>query len=193
MKRFAFVMITSLFVASSSYAADYVIDASHSSVGFKVKHLAISSVPGKFAAFKGTFSFDPKDIESSKADAEISATSIDTGEAKRDDHLKAEDFLDTAKFPAISFKTTKVEKVSGTEFKAHGDLTIRGVTRPAALDVTYGGSATDLWGKERAAFLATTKINRKDFGLAWNKVLETGGLVVGDEIAITLEIEGVRA
>lgn len=193
MRKLALIVMTSFFAASSSYAADYVIDSSHSSVGFKVKHLAISSVPGKFAEFKGTFSFDPKDIEASKADAEISATSIDTGEAKRDDHLKSGDFLDTAKFSAISFKTTKVEKVSDTEFKAHGDLSIRGVTRPAVLDVTYGGSATDPWGKERAAFLATTKINRKDFGLTWSKALETGGLVVGDEVAITLEIEGIKA
>ncbi len=193
MKRIVLAVITSLFAVSSSYAADYVIDPSHSSIGFKVKHLAISSVPGKFGEFKGAFSFDPQNVAGSKADAEISAASVNTGEAKRDDHLRSGEFFDTAQFPTISFKTTKVEKISDTEFKAHGDLAIHGVTRPVVLDVTYGGSATDPWGKERAAFFATTSINRKEFGLTWNKVLETGGLVVGDEVAITLEIEGVKA
>jgi polyisoprenoid-binding protein YceI len=179
-------------VASTSWAADYEIDPSHSSIGFKVKHLAISSVPGKFAEFKGTFSFDPANIESSKADAVITASSVDTGDKKRDDHLRGDDFFDTSKHPVISFKTTKVEKVSDTEFKAHGDLSIHGVTKPAVLDVTFGGAVKDPWGKERAAFVATTRINRTDFGLTWSKVLETGGLVVGENVDITLEVEGVK-
>ncbi len=179
--------------ASQAHAADYTIDPSHSNVAFKVKHLAISSVPGKFGTFTGNFSFDAKKIEDSKASAKISAGSISTGEAKRDDHLKSPDFLDAAKFDSISFVTSKVEKVSDNEFNAHGDLTIHGVARPVVLRVTYGGSATDPWGKERAAFLATTKISRKDFGLTWNKVMETGSLLVGDEVDITLDIEGVKA
>jgi polyisoprenoid-binding protein YceI len=181
-----------MLLTNVSHAADYAIDPSHSSVSFKVKHLAISSVPGKFGEFKGTFSFDPKDIAASKADAQLSAGSINTGDAKRDDHLKRGDFLDTAKFQLISFKTARVEKVSDERFKAHGDLTLHGVTRPVTLDVTYGGSATDPWGKARAAFVATTRINRKDFGLTWNKVLESGGLVVGEDVDITLEIEGIK-
>lgn len=179
-------------VTNTSWAADYEIDPSHSSIGFKVKHLAISSVPGKFAEFKGTFSFDPANIESSKADAVITASSVDTGDKKRDDHLRGGDFFDTSKHPVISFKTTKVEKVSDTEFKAHGDLSIHGVTKPAVLDVTFGGAVKDPWGKERAAFVATTRINRTDFGLTWSKVLETGGLVVGENVDITLEVEGVK-
>jgi len=179
-------------VTSSAWAAEYEIDPSHSSVGFKVKHLAISSVPGKFAEFKGTFSFDPENVEASKADASITATSIDTGDKKRDDHLRGGDFLDTTAHPTISFKSSKVEKLSDSEFKAHGDLSIHGVTKPVVLDVTFGGAVKDPWGKERAAFVATTKINRKDFGLTWSKVLETGGLVVGDDVAITLEVEGVK-
>lgn len=179
-------------VTSSAWAAEYEIDPSHSSVGFKVKHLAISSVPGKFAEFKGTFSFDPENVEASKADASITATSIDTGDKKRDDHLRGGDFFDTTAHPMISFKSSKVEKLSDSEFKAHGDLSIHGVTKPVVLDVTFGGAVKDPWGKERAAFVATTKINRKDFGLTWSKVLETGGLVVGDDVAITLEVEGVK-
>ncbi|MEN9845951.1 MAG: hypothetical protein RIS36_1098 [Pseudomonadota bacterium] len=191
MRNIVAIAVSMLFT-TVGHAADYAIDSSHSSVSFKVKHLAISSVPGKFGEFKGTFSFDPKNIDASKADAQISAGSINTGEAKRDDHLKSGDFLDTSKFNAISFKTTRVEKVSEERFKAHGDLSLHGVTRPVTLDVTYGGSATDPWGKERAAFLATTRINRKDFGLTWNKALETGGLVVGEDVDITLEIEGIK-
>jgi polyisoprenoid-binding protein YceI len=192
MKRMVALVVSFCFVGTSQ-AAEYAIDPSHSSVGFKVRHLAISSVPGKFGEFKGTFSFDPKNIEASKAEAQIVAGSVNTNEAKRDNHLKSEEFLDAGKFAAITFKSTKIEKVSDTEFKALGDLTLHGVTRPVTLNVSYGGSATDPWGKERAAFLATTKINRKDFGLTWSKTLETGGLVVGDEVDITLEIEGVKA
>jgi polyisoprenoid-binding protein YceI len=192
MKRIV-ALAVSLCFAGTSQAAEYAIDPTHSSVAFKVRHLAISSVPGKFGEFKGTFSFDPANIDASKAEAQIVAGSVNTGEAKRDNHLKSGEFLDSEKFAAITFKSTKIEKVSDTEFKAIGDLAIHGVTRPVTLNVTYGGSATDPWGKERAAFLATTKINRKDFGLTWNKTLERGGLVVGEEVDITLEIEGVKA
>ena len=114
-------------------------------------------------------------------------------DAKRDDHLKSPDFFDVAKYPKLTFKTNKIDKVSDSAFKAHGDLTIHGVTKPVTLDVTYGGAAKDPWGKERVAFEAKTLINRKDFGLTWSKTLETGGLVVGDDVQITLEIEGVKA
>lgn len=186
------VMFSSV-AASGAWATDYKIDPSHTSVGFKVKHLAISSVPGKFVDVKGSFSFDPAKIESAKAEAEIAVASIDTNEAKRDDHLKSPDFLDSTKFPSISFKSKQIQKVSASEFNAIGDLTIHGVSKPVTLKVTYGGSAKDPWGNERAAFLATTKISRKDFGLTWNKVLETGGLLVGEDVEISLEVEGVKA
>jgi polyisoprenoid-binding protein YceI len=191
MKKFIAGLMMSL-MAGNCWAADYVIDASHSSVVFKVKHLAISSVPGRFGDVSGKFSFDPSKIEASSAEATINATSINTMDPKRDDHLKSADFLDVVKFPSIQFKSTKVEKVSDTAFNAHGDLSIHGVTKPVVLAVTYGGTAKDPWGKERAAFEARTTINRKDFGLTWSKTLETGGLVVGDDVQITLEIEGVK-
>jgi polyisoprenoid-binding protein YceI len=192
MKKFLALTLATL-LSSTCWAADYQIDPTHSSVTFKVKHLAISSVPGRFGELSGTFSFDPAKIEASKAQATLSVSSINTMDAKRDDHLKSPDFLDASKYPSITFKSNTVEKVSDTAFKAHGDLTIHGVTKPVTLDVTYGGSAKDPWGKERAAFEAKTVINRKDFGLTWNKTIETGGLVVGDEVQITLEIEGVKA
>lgn len=178
--------------AGDAVAADYTIDASHSSVGFKVRHLAISSVPGVFTDVKGNFSFDPAAVESGKAEAVIGAASVDTKDAKRDDHLRGADFLNAAQFGAITFKSSKVEKVSETAFKVHGNLTIRGTTQPVVLDVTYGGSAKDPWGKERVAFVANTTIDRKAFGLTWSKVLETGALVVGDQVQISLEIEGVK-
>jgi polyisoprenoid-binding protein YceI len=192
MKRVLGMVVTSL-MAVNAWAVDYKIDPSHSSVGFKVKHLAISSVPGAFGEFKGSFSFDPANISASKAEAEIETTSISTRDAKRDDHLRGGDFLDAQKFPSIGFKSSKIEKVSDTEFKAYGDLTIRGVTKPVVLEVTYGGAAKDPWGNERAAFVAKTKINRKDFGLTWSKTVETGALLVGEDVDITLEVEGVRA
>jgi polyisoprenoid-binding protein YceI len=192
MKRLLGAICLSL-IAGNSWAADFQIDPAHSSVVFKVKHLAISSVPGRFGEVSGKFSFDPSKVEASTAEATIKATSINTMDAKRDDHLKSPDFLDVSKFPAIQFKTTKIEKLSDSTFNAHGDLSIHGVTKPVVLSVVYGGSAKDPWGKERAAFEAKTSINRKDFGLTWSKSIETGGLVVGDEVQITLEIEGIKA
>jgi polyisoprenoid-binding protein YceI len=192
MKKFLALTLATL-LSSTCWAADYQIDPTHSSVTFKVKHLAISSVPGRFGELSGTFSFDPAKIEASRAQATLSVSSINTMDAKRDDHLKGPDFFDASKYPSITFKTNKVDKVGDAAFKAHGDLTIHGVTKPVTLDVTYGGSAKDPWGKERAAFEARTVINRKDFGLTWNKTIETGGLVVGDDVHITLEIEGVKA
>lgn len=192
MKKILVGLMMSL-VAGNCWAADYVIDATHSSVVFKVKHLAISSVPGRFADVSGKFSFDPTKVEASSAEATIKATTINTMDAKRDDHLKSPEFLDVAKFPSIQFKSTKIEKVSDSAFNAHGDLSIHGVTKPVVLSVVYGGSAKDPWGKERVAFEAKTTLNRKDFGLTWSKTLETGGLVVGDDVQITLEIEGVKS
>jgi polyisoprenoid-binding protein YceI len=141
----------------------------------------------------GTFSYDPTNVKNSKAAATIAVSSLNTADVKRDDHLKSPEFLDAAKFKDIAFKTTSIEPVSADAFKAKGDLSIHGVTKPVVLDVTYGGSGKDPWGNERAAFTATTKINRKDFGLTWSKVLETGQLLVGEDVQIVLEIEGIKA
>ncbi len=192
LKPRSFLLGAMLLFSTPSFAANYKIDADHSTVGFKVKHLAISSVTGKFTSFEGNFNFEPNQVAESKAQAKISAVSVNTEQKKRDDHLRNPDFLNATKFPEITFKTTKVEPISPTEFKATGDLSIAGVTKSVTLDVQYGGAAKDPWGNERAAFSAVTKINRKDFGLTWNKVLETGGLLVGDDIAINIEIEAVK-
>ncbi len=181
-----------LTLPASLFAADYEVDADHTKVGFKVKHLGISSVPGSFQTVAGKFSFDPKNIAASSAEATITAKTIDTGNTKRDDHLRSADFLNVEKNPQIKFVSREVKDISGNNFKVVGDLTINGITKPVELDVEYGGSATDPWGNERAAFSATGTIKRKDFGITWNKVLETGGLVVGEDVKISLEVEGIQ-
>jgi polyisoprenoid-binding protein YceI len=174
------------------FADTYKIDPAHSEVGFKVRHLAISNVAGKFVDFSGTFSFDPKDVKSSKTEATISVPSITTSNNDRDKHLKGDDFFSADKFPGLKFASKSVTATTDSAFKVAGDLTIRDVTKPVVLDVTYNGSAKDPWGNERAAFSATTKISRADYGLTWNKALETGGVVVGDEVTILIEVEGTK-
>lgn len=187
-----FALVVALCAAMPTMAAEYVIDADHSTVGFKVRHLAISSVAGNFGKFEGNFVYDPADPKKSSAQAKIEAKTIDTAQQKRDDHLRAEDFLFVEKFPEISFKSKEIKDATAESFKVVGDLSIRGVSKPVVLDVSVGGTAKDMYGNERIAFSATTKINRKDFGLAWNKLLETGALVVGEEVQIAIEIEGVK-
>jgi polyisoprenoid-binding protein YceI len=189
MRKFAVGALLSLLVASNSFAADYEIDSDHSTVGFKVKHLAISNVLGKFAKFSGTFSYDPSSPTSSKVDATIEMDSINTDQLKRDDHLRSADFFDAKKFPAMRFVSRDVSG-NATEMKVVGDLTIKDVTKPVTLTVQYEGQAKDPWGNDKVAFSATAKINRKDFGLTYNKVLETGALVVGEDVNIVLELEG---
>ena len=173
-------------------ALDYTIDPDHSSVTFKVRHLGLSSVKGEFKKFSGDFSYDPKDVAASKTTAVISTGSIDTGTEKRDAHLKSADFLDAGKFSEIKFVSKEIKDPTPESFKIVGELTLNGVTKPTVLDVTEAGVATDPWGNERAAFAATTKINRKDFGITWSKALDSGSLVVGEEVSIDLEIEGIK-
>jgi polyisoprenoid-binding protein YceI len=181
-----------LFGASVVQAATYEIDSSHTVVGFKIRHMGLSFVRGSFLSFSGSFKFDPKDIAASSAEAIIEVSSIDTDNKKRDDHLRSDDFFNVAKFPEISFKTTSIKDVAESSFIAVGDLTIHGVTKSVELEIEYNGSLKDPWGKHRAGFSATTKIDRQEFGLKWSKLLETGGLVVGNEVKIQLEVEGVR-
>jgi polyisoprenoid-binding protein YceI len=191
MRALAFTAL-SLLVATPVFAANYKIDSDHSQVGFKVKHLAISNVTGNFAEFSGTFSFDPKDMKSAKTEAQIAIKSVSTAQAKRDEHLRGDDFFSAEKFPQMKFVSKEVLPMGSETFKLKGDLTIRGVTKPVELDVSYTGAAKDPWGNERAAFSATGKISRADFGLTWNKALETGGMVVGDEVTLTIDIEGTK-
>jgi polyisoprenoid-binding protein YceI len=184
--------LSALAVTGVAHAATYTIDSDHSEVGFKIRHLAISNVNGKFAEFSGSFAFDPANVKSSKVEAEIAIKSVNTSQQKRDDHLRGDDFFSAEKYPQMKFVSKTVEPSGKDQFKLAGDLTIRGVTKPITLNVTYSGSAKDPWGNEKAAFSAVTTISRKDFGLTWNKALETGGMVVGDEVTINLEIEGTK-
>ncbi|MCC6954480.1 MAG: polyisoprenoid-binding protein [Deltaproteobacteria bacterium] len=185
-------VILGMSLAQAAYADTYAIDKDHSQVGFKIKHLAISTVPGTFSEFSGTFDFDPKNVAAAKVDATIAVSSVNTNQAKRDNHLRDADFFDVSKFPEMKFVSKKVTPVDADSFKVVGELTIRDVTKPVTLDVEFGGAAKDPWGNDRAAFTATTKFNRKDWGMQWNKALETGGLLVGEDVHVTLEIEGIK-
>ena len=170
----------------------YEIDSTHSSVHFSVRHLMVSNVRGEFTKLSGTVKFDPQNPETSSIDATIDANSISTRDSQRDGHLKSPDFLDTEKFPTITFRSKKIEVQSGGG-KLIGDLTIHGVTREIALEVEGPSpEMKDPWGKQRIGASATAKLSRKEFGLTWNAALETGGVMVGDEVKINIDVEFVR-
>ncbi|MFL5509985.1 MAG: YceI family protein [Gemmatimonadaceae bacterium] len=167
------------------------LDPSHTLVEFSAKHLMITTVKGRFTDVEGLIHADEKDATKSSVEATLKAASIDTRTDQRDNHLRSGDFLDVEKFPEITFRSTRIEG-SRKEFKLTGDLTIRGVTKPVTLDVTFEGQTKDPWGGERVGFSASGKIDRRDFGLTWNVVLEAGGLTVGNDIKINIEVEAVR-
>ena len=170
------------------------IDPAHSVAEFKVKHMMIANVKGQFAKITGTLTLDESDLADSHIEALIEASSIETRDAQRDAHLKSADFLDVEKFPTLPFKSTRISLVRDGELAVEGDLTIRGVTRKVLFSVEGPTPPMkDPWGNTRVAVSATTKINRKDFGLTWNAALETGGILVGDEVTITLDVEFVKA
>ena len=176
-----------------SQTVTYVIDPSHSTAGFKVRHLMVSNVRGEFSGVSGTVVFDAEDSVNSKVEASIDAITIQTRDNQRDQHLKSADFLDVEKFPKITFISKKVVPVGDGEWRVVGDLTIHGVTREVDLDVEGPTpEVKDPWGNIKIGATATTKVNRKDFGLGWNMALEAGGVLVGDEVAIQLELELAR-
>ena len=168
------------------------IDSSHSSMYFSVRHLVIARVRGSFARWSGTIQAPDGDFSKATVSVTIDASSIDTGVADRDAHLKSPDFLDVAQHPELRFVAKRVEPRSVGEVDVVGDLTLKGTTREVVLRVEQHGQAKDPWGNVRAAFTAKTSIDRKDFGLAWNQVLETGGVMVGDRVDIEAEIEAVK-
>lgn len=174
-------------MSGPAFAADYVIDTAHTTVGFQVRHLA-SKVRGQFNTFNGQFSFDPANPGKAAGTIEIDTTSIDTNQAKRDAHLRSPDFFETDKFPKMTY-VIKGAKKQGKEYVLNGDLTIRGVTKQVPLKVTALGEAVDPWGNKSAAFAGVATINRKDFGLNWNKALEAGGVLVGEEVEIEISVE----
>lgn len=167
------------------------LDPAHSGINFSVRHMVFAKVRGRFGSWSGRLELDPNDLTRGNVQVEIDAASIDTGVGDRDNHLRSPDFLDVASFPKLRFQSTQLEKIGGDRYRVHGDLTIRDVTREVVLDAEYGGQGKDPWGNQRIAFTATTSIDRRDFGLEWNQVLEAGGVLVGERIDIELEVQAV--
>jgi polyisoprenoid-binding protein YceI len=168
------------------------IDSSHSGIHFAVRHLVIAKVRGQFSRWSGTLTVPHGDFTRAAVDVTVDTSSIDTGVADRDAHLKSPDFFDVAQFPEVTFRSARFEPRGDAGGRLVGTLTIRGISREVALEVERHGEARDPWGNERAAFSARTAIDRKDFGLTWNQALETGGVLVGDRVDLEIEIEAVR-
>lgn len=168
------------------------IDPSHTGVEFSVRHLMIATVKGRFGDVSGTVELDPTDPTTARLDVTIGTASVDTRVADRDKHLRSADFFDVEKFPAMTYRSRKVERTGEGEYRVLGDLTIKGVTREVPLAVEFLGETRDPWGNERIAASATGKINRHDFGLDWNAALETGGVLVGPEVKIALDVQLVK-
>ncbi len=181
-------------MASTTETTTWKLDPAHSSAEFKVKHMMISNVKGSFSGLSGELTEHNTDSTLSSVVASVPVATISTGDAQRDGHLKSADFFDSEKFPTLDFKSTKVVRKGEGEYEVTGDLTIRGVTKPVTFAVE-GPSAPgkDPWGNTRIGLSATTKINRKDFDLGWNAALETGGFLVGEDVAITLDVQFIKA
>ena len=185
------VLLLILMTASLSTAATFAIDPVHSSIGFKIKHMVISKVRGSFGQFEGIIEFDEVDPALGSVSATITMDSIDTGDQKRDEHLRDADFFNTAEFPTMTFSSKEITK-DGDDWQLKGNLTLHGVTRPVALKLEYNGSVDDPWGNHRVGFAAEGKIDRRDYGISWNNTLDKGGLALGNDVTIQLEIEAIR-
>lgn len=182
-----------LFAATPAFAANYEIDPAHTSAQFSIRHLMVSNVRGEFSKIKGTVQYDPANPAAAKIEATIESNSINTRNSERDEHLRKEEFFDVTKYPTLSFKSKKVEAAGAGKLKVTGDLSIRGVTKEVVLDVD-GPTAEikDPWGNTKIGASATTKLNRQDFGLSWNKALDAGGVVVGDDVTVTIDVELIK-
>ncbi|HEY1087536.1 MAG TPA: YceI family protein [Archangium sp.] len=184
------LLTAALTLSSLSFAGAYDIDTAHAAANFSVKHLGVSSVNGNLGDVTGTVDLDEKDVTKSKVNATIDVKGINTKQGKRDDHLRSPDFFDVEKFPTITFKSTKVEKGEGNKLKVTGDLTMHGVTKAVVLDGELAPEvANPFSGAKTRGFSATTMLNRKDYGLNWNKALETGGVLVGEDVKVAIEAE----
>jgi polyisoprenoid-binding protein YceI len=179
-------------VVSAPTQTIWQIDPSHSVVEFAVKHMMFATVKGRFAAFQGEIVTNPDDPTEGAVNVVIDADSIDTRDAKRDDHLRSNDFFGVGDNPQLIFRSTRVEHIPGPTFRVYGDLTMRGVTRPVVLDATFNGSGVNPWGQTVASWSATTEIDREDWDMNFNAALETGGVLVGTRIKLTLEVEAAR-
>ncbi len=170
-------------------ATEWALDGSHSRVGFSVSHLVVSSVSGRFKQVSGKVELDEANLTKSQVEISIKVDSVDTDEAKRDEHLKSPDFFDAKKFPTIAFKSTKITKAGGNKYKLTGDLTLHGVTKAVTLDATISEPIKNPWGKMVRGVKLSGKLKRGDYGLKWNKALETGGVVVGEEVTLDIQVE----
>ncbi|MGV3621014.1 MAG: YceI family protein [Archangium sp.] len=187
------ILAAALTLSSFAFASTWDIDSSHASANFAVKHLAVSTVNGTLGAVTGKVELDDKDVTKSKIEATIDVKGINTKEQKRDDHLRGKDFFEVEKFPNITFKSTKIEKGEGNKLKVTGDLTIKGTTKPVVLDAELTPEVANPFTKGKTrGFTGTTTINRKDFGLTWNVALETGGVLVSDDVKISVDGELVK-
>ncbi len=166
----------------------WTIDPAHSVVEFSVKHMVFATAKGRFSEFSGEINLDKDNVANSSVTVEIAAASVDTRDAKRDEHLRSADFFDVETYPLLTFTSTRVE-AKGDDLRVEGDLTIRGVTKPVVLEAEFNGQGTNPWGQQVISYSASTKINRKDYGLNWNAALESGGVLVSDEVKISIEIE----
>ena len=191
-RRFASFALVSSLLATQALAADtYVFDKVHSEASFQVRHM-VTKVRGKFADFAGTIKLDAAKPEASSVEFTITAASIATGDEKRDKHLRSSDFFDVEKFPELTFTSSTIKTTGKDAYDVTGALTIHGVSKQVTLPVTFLGFVKSPWGDERAGFETGIKLNRKDYGLVWNKTLETGGLLVGEEVEVAVNVEAVK-
>ncbi|MER6119878.1 polyisoprenoid-binding protein [Streptomyces sp. A0642] len=179
--------------ALAALTGDYTIDPAHSSIGFTVRHAMVTNVRGSFGEHEGSLKLDGSNPANSAASIDVKIASIDTGIADRDGHLVSGDFFDAEKFPLMTFRSTSAEQLGGDTYRVTGDLTIKDVTRPLAIDLEFNGSATDVYGNERVGFEGTADILRSDWGLTWNAALETGGVMVSDKVKLNFDISAIKA
>lgn len=184
--------MTAVATDTNTGTTTWTVDPMHAELGFAVRHLMISTVRGRFGAVEGTVVVDEANPTNAKIDVTVDVTSIDTRQQMRDDHLRSADFFDVANYPKLHFVSTKIDGDVTGDFRVIGDLTIRGTTREVTLDASLAGRGRDPWGNERAGFEAKGKISRAEFGLNWNQALETGGVVVGDEVKISIDVEIIK-
>jgi len=186
-----FVPAIALLAAAPAFATNYQVDGAHSTVAFSVKHMAISTVNGHFNTFSGDFTFDPTTGVLGNSKFEVKTDSIDSGNGKRDEHLKSPDFFDVAKYPTMTLTDSKIKKTGKDKYDWDAQLTLHGVTKPVKFVLEYTGSAKGMQGETRAAFNASTTIKRSDWNLKWNKALEAGGVMVSDEVKLSIDVEAI--
>ncbi|MFI5773904.1 YceI family protein [Streptomyces sp. NPDC051658] len=179
--------------ALAALTGDYAIDPAHSSIGFTVRHAMVTNVRGTFGEHEGSLKLDGTDPANSTASIDVKIASVDTGISDRDGHLVGGDFFDAAKFPLMTFRSTRAEQLGGDTYRVTGDLTIKDVTRPLAIDLEFNGSATDVYGNERVGFEGSADILRSDWGLTWNAALETGGVMVSDKVKLNFDISAIKS